>query len=123
MAALGAMIADGSLIRAFGITLQPLVLGLAISAILGIAVGVAMGLSGKVEWLGSPIFIIMQAAPLAALIPLIVFAYGIGLTAKMLVVVHHGDAGDRAELLQRGAAHAGLADRDGPLLPRPRRAS
>jgi NitT/TauT family transport system permease protein len=45
-----------------------------------------MGLSDKAEWFASPIFIIMQAAPLAALIPLIVFAYGIGLTAKTLVV-------------------------------------
>ena len=45
-----------------------------------------MGLTDKAEWLASPIFIIAQAAPLAALIPLIVFAYGIGLTAKMLVV-------------------------------------
>ena len=53
---------------------------------LGIAIGVAMGLNRKVEWFASPIFIIAQAAPLAALIPLIVFAYGIGLTAKTLVV-------------------------------------
>src|SRR5688572_20342516 len=86
MIGLWSMIADFSLIRAFGITLQPLVLGLVISGTLGIAVGVAMGLSDKAEWLASPIFIIMQAAPLAALIPLIVFAYGIGLTAKTLVV-------------------------------------
>jgi NitT/TauT family transport system permease protein len=86
MVALGSMIADFSLIKAFGITLQPLVIGLVISALLGIAIGVAMGLSDKAEWFASPIFIIMQAAPLAALIPLIVFAYGIGLTAKTLVV-------------------------------------
>jgi NitT/TauT family transport system permease protein len=86
MLGLWSMIADFSLIRAFGITLQPLVLGLVISAVLGIAIGVAMGLSDKAEWLASPIFIIAQAAPLAALIPLIVFAYGIGLTAKTLVV-------------------------------------
>ena len=86
MAGLGAMIADGSLFTAFGITLQPLLLGLVISAFAGVAIGVAMGLSDKVEWLAAPIFIIMQAAPLAALIPLIVFAYGIGLTAKTLVV-------------------------------------
>lgn len=67
-------------------TLEPLALGLAISAILGIAVGVGMGLSRTTEWLLAPPFIIMQAAPLAALIPLLVFAYGIGLTAKVLVV-------------------------------------
>jgi len=86
MAAFGSMIADGSLPAAFAITLQPLVLGLLISAFFGVAIGLAMGLSDKAEWLASPIFIIAQAAPLAALIPLIVFAYGIGLTAKTLVV-------------------------------------
>jgi ABC-type nitrate/sulfonate/bicarbonate transport system permease component len=86
MVGLWSMIADFSLIYAFGITLQPLILGLVISAFFGIAIGVAMGLSEKAEWFASPIFIIAQAAPLAALIPLIVFAYGIGLTAKTLVV-------------------------------------
>jgi ABC-type nitrate/sulfonate/bicarbonate transport system permease component len=86
MAGLWSMIADFSLIKAFGITLQPLILGLLASALLGISIGIAMGLSDKVEWLASPIFIIAQAAPLAALIPLIVFAYGIGLMAKTLVV-------------------------------------
>ena len=86
MAGLWSMLADFSLIPAFAITLQPLVLGLIVSALLGVAVGVAMGLSDKVEWFASPILIIAQAAPLAALIPLIVFAYGIGLTAKTLVV-------------------------------------
>ena len=83
---LWSMLADFSLIKAFGITLQPLVLGLLLSAMLGVGIGIAMGLSDKVEWLTSPIFIIAQAAPLAAIIPLIIFAYGIGLTAKTLVV-------------------------------------
>lgn len=86
MAALWGMIADGSLPRGFAITLQPLILGLAISAVFGIAIGVLMGLSRKAEWFASPVFIVAQAAPLAALIPLVIFAYGIGLTAKILVV-------------------------------------
>ena len=86
MGALWAMLADGSLIAAFAVTLQPLLLGLVVSAILGVAVGVAMGLDERAEWFASPIFIVAQAAPLAALIPLIVFAYGIGLTSKTLVV-------------------------------------
>ena len=86
MVALWSMIADFSLIRAFGITLEPLALGLAISAVLGVGIGTAMGLNLKVRWLASPVFIVAQAAPLAALVPLIIFAYGIGLTAKTLVV-------------------------------------
>jgi ABC-type nitrate/sulfonate/bicarbonate transport system permease component len=86
LAAAWEMTADGSLPQALLVTLEPLALGLAISAVFGIAVGVAMGLSRTTEWLLAPPFIIMQAAPLAALIPLLVFAYGIGLTAKVLVV-------------------------------------
>jgi ABC-type nitrate/sulfonate/bicarbonate transport system permease component len=86
MAAFWSMIADGSLASAFAVTLQPLVLGLVISTVFGVGLGIAMGLSPKTEWLASPIFIVAQSAPLAALIPLIVFAYGIGLTSKTIVV-------------------------------------
>ena len=86
MVALWSMAVDASLLKAFAVTLQPLAVGLAISAVIGVATGVAMGLNASVQWLVSPVFIIAQAAPLAALIPLIIFTYGIGLTAKTLVV-------------------------------------
>lgn len=86
MGALGAMLADGSLPRAFAITLEPLLLGLAISITLGVGLGVWMGLSRGAEWLGAPVFIIAQTAPLAALIPILTFAYGIGLTSKVITV-------------------------------------
>ncbi len=45
-----------------------------------------MGLRPMAEWLAAPVFIVLQAAPMAALIPLITFVYGIGLTAKVLAV-------------------------------------
>ncbi len=86
MAALGDLMADGSLFKAFAVTLQPLALGLAISVVAGVGLGLAMGLSRAAEWFGSPIFIIAQAAPLAALIPVLTFTYGIGLTSKVLTV-------------------------------------
>jgi ABC-type nitrate/sulfonate/bicarbonate transport system permease component len=84
--ALGRMTLDGSLIRAYASTLQPLVIGVAISATLGIGAGVAMGLSRSVEWLTLPLLVIAQAAPMAAIIPMITYVYGIGLTAKVLAV-------------------------------------
>jgi NitT/TauT family transport system permease protein len=84
--AIGAMLADGSLIVALGITLVPLGIGIVLSAILGIAAGVAMGLERRVEWFGLPLFIVLQAAPLAALIPLVILAYGIGIATKVIVV-------------------------------------
>jgi ABC-type nitrate/sulfonate/bicarbonate transport system permease component len=86
LAAAGAMIADGSLPRAILITLLPLGVGIALSAAVGMSAGVAMGLSRRAEWLGVPLFVVMQAAPLAALIPLLVLAYGVGLASKVLTV-------------------------------------
>lgn len=86
MAALWTMTLDGSLFTAYGETLKPLIVGVAISATLGIAIGLAIGLTSWFDWLFSPIFIVMQAAPLAALIPLLVMIYGIGLTSKVFVV-------------------------------------
>ncbi len=84
--ALWGMVSDGSLFKAFGKTLEPLLLGLFISVVLGVGLGVWMGLKESAEWLFAPVFIVAQAAPLAALIPVLTFAYGIGLTAKVLTV-------------------------------------
>ena len=86
MVALARMIFDGSIFVAYAETLQPLVVGVLISAVFGIGLGLWIGLSKGFEWLFSPIFIVMQAAPLAALIPLLVMVYGIGLTSKVFVV-------------------------------------
>jgi len=87
VAALAEMAADGSLAKAYASTLQPLVIGIAICGLAGVGFGIAMGLSRAVEWFSLPVFIILQAAPMAAIIPLITYMYGIGLTSKVLAVV------------------------------------
>jgi len=71
------MLKDGTLLKAYIETLKPLVVGILISAFLGIGLGLWIGLSRVFDWLVSPIFVVMQTAPLAALIPLLVMAYGI----------------------------------------------
>jgi ABC-type nitrate/sulfonate/bicarbonate transport system permease component len=81
------MVADGSLLRAYLSTLQPLLIGILICGVAGICFGIGMGLSRAMEWFSLPIFIILQAAPMAAIIPLITYMYGIGLTSKVLAVV------------------------------------
>ncbi len=86
MSALFQLALDGRLWTAYAETLKPLVVGVAISTVLGIGLGLWIGLSKFFDWLVSPIFIVMQSAPLAALIPLLVMAYGIGLTSKVFVV-------------------------------------
>lgn len=86
MVALWAMIMDLSLIKAYAVTLKPLILGLIISIFLGVGIGVLMGLNRISEWLCSPVFIVMQAAPIAALIPVLTLVYGIGMTSKVFIV-------------------------------------
>lgn len=81
------MMADGSLPKAYLSTIQPLLIGIILCGIAGIGFGIGMGLSRAMEWFTLPIFIILQAAPMAAIIPLITYVYGIGLTAKVLAVV------------------------------------
>lgn len=85
--AFGRLVADGSLPAAFLNTLQPLVIGIVLATLIGVSMGVLMGLREEIEWAGVPVFVVMQAAPMAALIPLITFIYGIGLTAKVLSVL------------------------------------
>ena len=86
MTALFVIIIDGSIFVAYADTLQPLLLGVFISTILGIGIGLWVGLSEKFDWFISPIFIVMQAAPLAALIPLLIMVYGVDLASKVFVV-------------------------------------
>ena len=86
MSALVTLTLEGTIFTAYAETLKPLVVGVIISAFLGIGLGLWIGLSAKFDWLFSPIFIVMQSAPLAALIPLLIMAYGIGLTSKVFVV-------------------------------------
>lgn len=86
MAALVRMLFDGTMFVAYGETLRPLIVGVAISAVIGIALGLWIGLIARFGWLFSPVFILMQAAPLAALIPILVMVCGIGVTSKVFVV-------------------------------------
>jgi len=87
MTALFQMILDGRMGRAYFQTLEPLVIGIGVSALVGVAIGVVMGLSRTFQWAWEPVFVVMQAAPMAALIPLITFVYGIGTTAKVVAVI------------------------------------
>ena len=83
IAAFGEMLADGTFCAR---TPRQSVLswwGSRLTAIGGVAAGVAMGLSPKAEFFGVPVFVILQAAPAAAIIPLITFIYGIGFSAKV----------------------------------------
>jgi NitT/TauT family transport system permease protein len=81
------LVKDGSLLKAYLVTLQPLAIGIVLCSLAGIGFGIGMGLWRAVEWLSLPVFIILQAAPMAAIIPLLTYMYGIGLTSKVLAVI------------------------------------
>jgi ABC-type nitrate/sulfonate/bicarbonate transport system permease component len=115
MGALFGMMADGSLFRAYGETLKPMIVGVGLCGIFGVGLGLAMGLSRRFEWLTLPVWVISQAAPMAAIIPLITFVYGIGLGAKVVAVVimaapivvlnaYSGIRNVNASLLEMGSA-------------------
>ena len=87
MRALFELTADGRIAAAYAETLKPLGLGVLISTVFGVAIGVSMGLNRLYQWIWEPIFVVLQASPVAALIPLITYAYGIGLTAKTVAVI------------------------------------
>jgi ABC-type nitrate/sulfonate/bicarbonate transport system permease component len=83
----GKMLVDGTFAGAYAETAGPLIVGVLLTAIGGVLAGLAMGLSERAEWLGLPVFIVLQASPSAAIVPLITFIYGIGFTAKVFAVV------------------------------------
>src|SRR5687767_4231895 len=85
--ALYEMLADGSLIVAYGETLKPMIIGIALCGIFGIGFGLLMGMSRTFEWATLPVWVITQAAPMGAIIPLIIVVYGIGVAAKVAAVV------------------------------------
>ncbi len=85
--ALWEQLADGTMLRAYGQTAGPLIVGVLLTAVGGVFAGLVMGLSPRAEWLGLPIFIVLQASPSAAIVPLITFIYGIGFAAKVFAVV------------------------------------
>lgn len=87
LGAFAEMMGEGTFLAAYAETIQPLIVGVLLTGLGGILAGIAMGLSPRAEWLGLPVFIILQAAPSAAIVPLITFIYGIGFAAKVFAVV------------------------------------
>src|SRR5688572_8818239 len=81
------MLVDGTFSAAYAETAGPLIVGVLLTAVGGVFAGLVMGLSPRAEWLGLPLFIVLQASPSAAIVPLITFVYGIGFTAKVFAVV------------------------------------
>lgn len=81
------LIGNGQLVGAFGVACEDLILGYAIAVVLGLAIGILMGRSRIIEQTLNPYVNLMQATPAIALIPLMSIWFGIGLEARVAVVI------------------------------------
>jgi ABC-type nitrate/sulfonate/bicarbonate transport system permease component len=80
------MVSSGELLRALSSSLQALVAGYLLAAVVGIPLGLLMGRYRLVEYALDVFVNAFYAIPLVAFIPLIMLWVGLGLTAKITVV-------------------------------------
>jgi NitT/TauT family transport system permease protein len=85
--AVGAMLADGRLAAAVGRSLGRLVQGYALSATLGVPLGVAMARSALVQSAIRPLVLGLQALPSICWLPLAILWFGLSERAIVFVVV------------------------------------
>ncbi|WP_425464614.1 ABC transporter permease [Nocardia yunnanensis] len=76
-----------TMLRALGVTARIAVTGLAVAAVLGVAVGVLMSQAKVVERVVYPYAVVLQAIPVLAVVPLIGLWFGYGPTARTIVCV------------------------------------
>jgi ABC-type nitrate/sulfonate/bicarbonate transport system permease component len=81
------MIASGELLQALLSTLYPFTVGMAISIVGGIAIGVAMAQWRLVEYILDPFVNAMYSIPRVALVPLIMLWAGLGVSSKIIILV------------------------------------
>ncbi|MEM1362817.1 MAG: ABC transporter permease subunit [Pseudomonadota bacterium] len=81
------MLVDGEFTAAYADSLPPLLVGLAITIVGGVIIGVSIGLFRGAEWFVMPLLIIFQTAPVSAIIPMLTYVYGISDTSKVVAIV------------------------------------
>jgi NitT/TauT family transport system permease protein len=81
------LVASGTIWRDLGYTLGNILAGFVLGSAAGFAAGFALARSPRTErWLEGPI-LILQTAPKIALAPLFVIWFGLGVTAKIVLIV------------------------------------
>lgn len=82
-----AAVAVGTIWPHLWVSLVEFVVGVALSAVIGISIGLLAGWYRRVNYLVDPWLTILYSTPSVALAPLIVIAFGIEVSAKIFVVV------------------------------------
>ena len=78
--------ADGSIVRATGQTLEAALTGFFLACVLGIVLGIAIGLLPRLERIVSPTIDALRPIPSVALIPLSLMIFGFGASMEATVV-------------------------------------
>ena len=84
--ALIAMVGNGELARALGISIGGIAIGFTAALLLGIPIGILMGRNRSLEYLLDPWVSALFVTPRVALIPLILIWFGIGFEAQVVVI-------------------------------------
>jgi NitT/TauT family transport system permease protein len=85
-AAFAALVADPGLWQALAISNQSLVIGFAASVVIGIPLGLAMGRIRRIESFTDFYLGVLLVTPMAAIMPLLIMATGLGLTSRAILV-------------------------------------
>jgi NitT/TauT family transport system permease protein len=81
-----ALAASGELAHHTSATVWRVLVGLALGGVPGAAVGLAMGWSRRARALGDPLVAAMHPIPKIAILPLVMVVFGIGESAKIVVI-------------------------------------
>lgn len=84
--AFAALLANGELVKALGISVLVVLMGFAVATIVGVPIGLLMGRFRTFEYLVDPYVNALYVVPRIALIPLIIIWFGLGVPAQIVVV-------------------------------------
>jgi NitT/TauT family transport system permease protein len=82
------MLLDGAIFAHTGVTMLRVLLGLGISFVIAIPLGMLMGMSSTVQRMFSPLLSVLMPIPSLAWVPLFVLWFGIGNSSTILVVIY-----------------------------------
>ena len=80
------LVRSGELGSALMSSIFAFLIGILLSSVVGIAIGVAMGRVSLVEYVLEPYVTALYSTPSIALIPLFILWFGVGLTAKVIII-------------------------------------
>lgn len=86
LAAMGEVVGTKTFLSAIGVTMQAFGIGMALSLVIGISVGVAMGRSPAVGDVMGMWVNIFESSPLSAVVPLLLAVLGFGMPTMVLTV-------------------------------------